>query len=206
MEEVGLACLGTCSKRCLKRLESCSKCHWLEMCLFFLIGWMKGEVGAGICRAPCPGKSWGETVRSGPSWWLGDGKEMRNRVTVTDSGLGRWCQFLDQGHDMFLAQYRLECCLSFCISTSPLWDTKFILHKTEKTTFLCARPVTSTWGGLHHIQDRGGKKKEKGEKEGQESGERTERKGKRYMWKDKAEMWKERKEERYVVGPSREEQ
>lgn len=45
MEEAGLVCLGTCSKRCLKRLESGSKCHWLEMCLFFLIWWMALEGG-----------------------------------------------------------------------------------------------------------------------------------------------------------------
>lgn len=104
----------------------------------FLSWWMtylEGEVGAEIWHAPCAGRSWSETVRSGPSWRLGAGKGMRNRVTLTDSGLGRWCQFLDQGHDMFLAQYSLECCkdLSFYISASPLWDFKFILHKIEKS-------------------------------------------------------------------------
>lgn len=81
------------SKRCLKRLESGSKCHWLEVCLFYLISWMAylegGRAGEGIWHVPCPGRSWSETVRSGPKLVAGGGKGMQNRVTITDSGFGR---------------------------------------------------------------------------------------------------------------------
>lgn len=210
MEEAGLVCSGTCSKRCLKRLESGSKCHWLEMCLFFLIWWMAYLEGGGRSRDMASALSWqvlewNSEIRVkaggfgvGREW----GRELLSLTLISGDDASSWIRVMTYSWlSTALSVVRAESFLLYL----PQPSVRFPVHTAQhwEITFLCAGPVTDSWGLFTTSKTEAERRKKREMRRGENVVKKWKvRNGKRDVWKDKAEMYKEREEEVYLWEPA----